>query len=256
VSHAYEVLNPDGRAPALLVCDHASRAIPPHLARLGLAEAFTFEHMAWDIGAGPVACGLAAALDAPAVLAGWSRLVVDCNRRLDDPTAFLAISDGVPVPGNANLGEAERRWRIAHCYEPYHRAIEQQLLHRQQRGVHPALLAVHSFTPSLRDQAGERPWHVGILWDKDERLARPMIERLRQLPGIVVGDNEPYSGRHPGDYTIDHHAEARGLAHVGIEIRQDLISDEAGVATWVGILAATLRPLLADPAGFSLRSEI
>ena len=133
MQHAYEVLNPDGPAPALLVCDHASRAIPPHLGRLGLEEAFTFEHMAWDIGAGAVTRGLVAALDAPAVLAGWSRLVVDCNRDLDDPTAFLAVSDGVPVPGNANLGEADRRWRIAHCYEPYHQAIEQQLQRRQQR---------------------------------------------------------------------------------------------------------------------------
>lgn len=247
---AFELLNPAGRTPALIVCDHASRAIPTHLGQLGLSPSHACDHIAWDVGAGAVARGLSAALDAPAVLAGWSRLVVDCNRRLEDPTAIPAVSDGVTVPGNADISEGERAWRIAHCYEPYHRAIETQLRRMQARPAIPAVVAVHSFTPRLRTQERDRPWHVGVLWDKDVRLAWPLIECLRRDPGLVVGDNEPYSGRHPGDYTIDHHAEARGLAHVGIEVRQDLVADAAGVARWVGILAAGLGPLLVDPAGY------
>lgn len=246
---APQLVNPSGPAPLLLVCDHASRAIPAHLGSLGLPEALTREHIGWDIGAAALTEGLAAALDAPAVLAAWSRLVVDCNRRLDEPSAFIEVSDGIPIPGNAGLTAEDRRWRIENCYEPYHREIEEQIARMQLRGVSPAVVAVHSFTPRLRSQGADRPWHVGILWDADDRLAKPLLEGLRREPGLVVGDNEPYSGRRAGDHTIDHHAEAHGFAHVGIEVRQDQLLDPAGIARWTALLAGILRPLLADPAG-------
>ncbi|MCC7198700.1 MAG: N-formylglutamate amidohydrolase [Gammaproteobacteria bacterium] len=249
----HPLLNPDGPAPLLLVCDHASRAIPAHLGTLGLPEALTHEHIAWDIGAAALTEGLAGALGAPAVLAAWSRLVVDCNRHLDEPSAFIEVSDGIPIPGNAALTEEARRWRIEHCYEPYHQAIEAQIARMQRAGVTPAVVAVHSFTPRLRSAGVDRPWHVGILWDTDDRLAAPLLEGLRREPGLVVGDNEPYSGRRAGDHTIDHHAETHGFAHVGIEVRQDQLLDPAGIQRWVDLLSRALRPLLADPAGFPLQ---
>lgn len=242
---AFEVLNPDGRAPLLLVCDHASRAFPAHLGTLGVAEPDTFEHIAWDIGAAAVTRGLAAALDAPAVLCRWSRLVVDCNRRLTDPTAFVEISDAIPVPGNQSMTAADREWRIKAIWEPYHAAIDERLEALISRGIAPAFISVHSFTPLLGEAA--RPWHVGILWDQDERIPRPVLESLRCVEGLHVGDNQPYSGRHPTDYTLHAHAALRGLPYVGFEVRQDLLATEAGIDYWVGLLADALGAALAQP---------
>jgi predicted N-formylglutamate amidohydrolase len=241
----FEVHHPAGRASLLLACDHASRAFPAALGRLGLPDEATWRHIAWDIGAAELTRALAARLDAPAVLAGYSRLVVDCNRRLEDPTCFAAVSDGQRVPGNEHLGEADRRRRAAACYEPYHKAIAQRLHAYAHAGVVPALVAIHSFTPVYGTQA--RPWNVGILWDRDPRIAVPLLERLRAEPGLVVGDNEPYSGRHPADYTIDRHAESAGLPHVCIEVRQDELLTPAGVARWAEILGRALGDILAQP---------
>lgn len=239
---ASEVLNPEGAAPLLLVCDHASRMFPDHLGTLGVPEPDTFEHIAWDIGAADLTRGLSAALDAPAVLCRWSRLVVDCNRRLADPSAFPEVSDRVPVPGNVSISPEDREWRIRAIHAPYHAAIDRQLDEMLARGVTPAFVSVHSFTPLLGEIA--RPWHVGILWDQDDRLPRPVLEALRAVQGLHVGDNEPYSGRHPTDYTLHAHAALRGLPYVGFEVRQDLLATEAGIHYWVGLLAAALRPAL------------
>lgn len=240
----FEVHRPAGAARLVLACDHASRAIPESLGRLGLPDEATWRHIAWDIGAAGLARSLADRLDAPAVLAGYSRLVVDCNRRLEDPTCFAAVSDGQRVPGNENLSDADRRARVAACYEPYHREIAARLHAMRQGGRVPALVAVHSFTPVYGMQA--RPWNVGILWDADPRIPVPLLERLRREPGLVVGDNEPYSGRHPADYTIDRHAESAGLPHVCIEVRQDELLAPAGVARWAEILGRALADILAD----------
>jgi predicted N-formylglutamate amidohydrolase len=246
----FELYHAAGRARALLVCDHASRAFPRALGTLGLAAETSWGHIAWDIGAAELTRALSARLDAPAVLAGYSRLVVDCNRQLTDPTSILSFSDGQRVPGNERLTEPERRVRAAACHEPYHKAIAARLHDYSQRGVVPALIAVHSFTPVLGTRP--RPWNVGILWDRDGRIAIPLLGRLRGEAGLVVGDNEPYSGRHPSDYTVDRHAESAGLPHVCLEVRQDGLLTPAGVARWAELLGRALTDILAEDALYAV----
>lgn len=241
----YELVNEAGAAPVLLVCDHASRAVPAALDRLGLDEALLLRHIGWDIGAAEVTRGLAARLDAPAVLAGYSRLVVDCNRDLDDPSAMPSESDGVAVPGNEALPVEARRRRADAIYWPYHRAIAARLDRLAAEGRAPAMLSIHSFTPVMNGFV--RPWHVGVLWDADPRIAVPLLRNLRADADLVVGDNEPYSAKEPAGYTVRAHAVSAGLPHVAIEIRQDLIDTAAGARHWAEILAAALEPILAAP---------
>ncbi len=218
---------------------HPARARAP-----GLPDEATWRHIAWDIGAAALAGALAARLDAVAVLAGYSRLVVDCNRRLEDPTCFVTLGDGQRIPGNEGLTDEDKRARATACHEPYHKAIAARLHDFHARGVTPALIAVHSFTPVLGSEP--RPWAVGVLWDHDPRMALPLLARLRAVPGLVVGDNQPYSGRHPADYTVDHHAESAGLPHVCLEVRQDELLTPAGIGRWAGLLGGALAAILAD----------
>ena len=239
----FRVLNPQGRARLLVVCDHASRRIPAALDNLGLDELALGRHIASDIGAGDVAERLSLRLDAPAVLAGYSRLVVDCNRGLKDPTSILAISDGEFIPGNQGLSEAQKAERAHQFFYPYHGAINRRLESFERRGIVPAFVAVHSFTPIFKKV--RRPWQIGILWDTDPRIPVPLMTALR-AQGITVGDNEPYSGKAPADHTVDYHAEGGGLPHVSIEIRQDLVNHPEGVARWSRILGDALEQILAD----------
>ena len=239
----FRVLNPQGRARLLVVCDHASRRIPAPLNTLGLDELALGRHIASDIGAGDVAEQLSSRLDAPAVLASYSRLVIDCNRGLGDPTSILAVSDGEFIPGNQGLSEEDKAERARQFFHPYHDAISRRLDSFGRRGIVPAFVAVHSFTPIFKDV--RRPWQIGVLWDKDPRIPVPLIEMLR-AQGIAVGDNEPYSGKAPADHTVDHHAEGGGLPHVSIEIRQDLIHHPEGVSRWAGILGDVLEQILGD----------
>jgi len=183
-------------------------------------------HLALDIGAGALTRALAHSLGTTAVLAEYSRLVVDCNRHLLDSGAFLEFGDGIVVPGNRGLTEADRQARAAAIYWPYHRAIASQIGRLRSYGQLPAVISVHSFTPVLNGIS--RPWQMGILWDADRRIADALIDGLR-AGGFIVGDNEPYSGKAPQDFTIDHHGEAGGLPHCGIEVRQDQIAGEEGV---------------------------
>ena len=183
-------------------------------------------------------------LHLPLVSGGYSRLVVDCNRDPASDASMLPVSDGHTVPGNVDLTAADRAARVHAIFDPYHAAIESELAATACDA--PALIAVHSFTPVMRGVA--RPWHCGILWDRDGRLPLPMLEALRAEPGLVVGDNEPYSGRDPSDYTVGVHGEAHGRPHVCIEVRQDLLQNEAGVHAWGERLARVLAPLLADPS--------
>ncbi|MEE4185882.1 MAG: N-formylglutamate amidohydrolase [Gammaproteobacteria bacterium] len=236
-----------------MVCDHASHTLPPEYKGLGLTLRQRRTHIGWDIGAGEVAERLAAGLGLPLIMAAHSRLLVDCNRRLDDPTVFPASSDGVAVPGNVNLRRAERAARASAYYWPYHHAIRDALRELEAVAPAPAVLAVHSFTPVMQGRL--RPWQIGVLWDKDSRIAAALITRLRDRGDIVVGDNEPYSGRHPADFTLDHHAEAEGRPHVGIEIRQDLLASPAGIVQWSDILLDALRPILEDPQLYQHRSQ-
>jgi predicted N-formylglutamate amidohydrolase len=239
----FRVLNAHGRAPLLVVCDHASRRVPAALNNLGLDELALGRHIASDIGAGDVAARLAQLLHAAAVLANYSRLVIDCNRGLNDPTSILAISDGEFIPGNQGLSEEDKAERARQFFHPYHDAIRRRLESFERRAITPAFVAVHSFTPIFKDF--QRPWQIGILWDKDPRIPVPLLEKLRAR-GVVVGDNEPYSGKAPADHTVDHHAEGGGLPHVSIEIRQDLIDHPEGVARWAGVLGDVLAEILRD----------
>ena len=239
-------LNEHGTASVLLTGDHVSNRIPRALDVLGLDPAVLEQHVAYDIGTHKLISHLVEHLDAPAVIAGYSRLVVDLNRSLEDPTAFPEVSDGIPIPGNQGLSRADRAARVHSFYTPYRVAIDRTLHRFRERGITPAFISIHSFTPQMAGK--ERPWHIGLLWDKDPRIPLPLMETLRAHPaGFNVGDNEPYSGRHPADYTIDHHAEAAGLPHVSIEIRQDLVNTEEGAERWATVLDEALRPILANP---------
>ena len=242
----FTILSVEPSRPALLVCDHASSRIPARFQNFGVSAADMRTHCAVDIGAGAVTRQLSRSLGLPAVLAGYSRLVVDCNRRLDDPTVFPASIDGVVVPGNQELTHADRQARADALYWPYHHAVRDQLGLLESVTKAPALVAIHSFVPV---RAGRhRPWDIGVLWDTDPRMPVPLMEALQKFPDLVVGDNEPYSGKHIHDFTIDHHAEAEGLPHVSIEVRQDLIATDAGVQHWAELLAGVLEPILSDPA--------
>lgn len=222
----YSVLNAASDTPILLVCDHASRRFPRALGDMGLDPLSRRCHLALDIGAGSLTEQLADSLGTAAVLAGYSRLVVDCNRELLDPGAFLEFGDGIVVPGNRNLTAEQKAARAEAIYWPYHRAIDDQVKRLATHARSPAVIAIHSFTPVL--DGVSRRWEVGVLWDSDRRISDIMIRGLEKA-GLVVGDNEPYSGRAPQDFTIDNHAEAAGLPHVGIEVRQDLIHNDGGV---------------------------
>lgn len=241
----FAVLDVEPAYPALLVCDHATNRVPACLNQLGASATDLQTHFALDIGAGDVTRALSARLGLPAVLSNYSRLVVDCNRRLDDPTAFALCFEEILVPGNQGLTHADRTVRADAIYWPYHREIRDRLTALEAQATAPALIAIHSFTPSFNGT--QRPWNIGILWDTDPRIPLPLLEALAREPGVVVGDNEPYSGKHPHDFTIDYHAEEAGLAHVSIEIRQDLIATGDGAAHWAGILAQALGPILDDP---------
>ena len=185
--------------------------------------------------------------DAPAVLAGYSRLVIDCNRPAGETSSIPRVSDGVEVPGNRVLGEADSAARQAACFTPYHEAVDRVIARVEARHGGPAaVISMHSFTPVM--DGYERPWHVGILWHEDGRMAVPVIAALAADPSISVGDNQPYSGRVPVPYSIPAHALPGDRPHVTVEIRQDLIDTHHGAEAWANIMAAAFAGPLADPA--------
>jgi len=239
----------DGRADAavpglVLLCDHASNAVPPMIGDLGLPAEDMQRHIAWDIGARDVVLDLAGRLGAPAVLSKFSRLVIDPNRGPKDPTLVMRLYDGTPIPANRSVdadGIAARRQAL---HQPYHDQVTSVLNQMLGQGVDPILISTHSFTPQLRGQP-PRPWHAGVLWDQDFRLAGPMLDRFRAEGDLVVGDNEPYLGSLPGD-TMWTHGTSRGLPHALIEIRNDLIADRDGVNAWAERLARLIPAAIAD----------
>jgi predicted N-formylglutamate amidohydrolase len=225
----------------ILFCDHASNALPPAYGDLGMARESLERHIAYDIGAAMVTRRLAARLGAPAALAGFSRLLIDPNRGEDDPTLVMRISDGALIPGNARIGAQEIARRIEAYWRPYRRACAGMIDAVSARGQVPVLLGIHSFTPCFKGVS--RPWHAGVLWDEDPRLALPLIEGLR-AEGIVVGHNEPYDGALLGDSMYEH-STLRGLPGALIEIRQDLVSTPEQCEDWAERLARLLPPILA-----------
>jgi len=236
---AFALQNPKAVASVLLVCDHASRRFPSSLGTMGLDLAARRCHLAWDIGAGELTRRLAESLGITAVLCEYSRLVVDCNRQLNDPGAFLEFGDGIVIPGNSNLQKDDKALRANEIYWSYHNAITHEIERLAKHGIKPVFVSVHSFTPVMKTKL--RPWEIGVLWDRDRLTAEMFIQDFRD-EGFVVGDNEPYSGKAPEDFSIDNHAESQGLRHVGIEIRQDLLHHETGVAR----LAAIMHKIIAS----------
>jgi predicted N-formylglutamate amidohydrolase len=239
---SYEIVSGSIGSGALVLADHASNAMPPEFAHLGMPAEQLRRHIAYDIGVDWLARALAARLEAPAVVSRFSRLLIDPNRGDDDPTLVMRLSDGAIVPGNARIDEAAVAERMRRFSLPYHAAIASVIDTMLSAGTIPAVVSIHSFTPSMKGIA--RPWHVGILWDSDPRLPLPLLDILRADSSIVTGDNEPYDGALEGD-TMSRHCISRGLAHVLIEVRQDLIAAEADAIRWGHRLADDLRPLLA-----------
>lgn len=234
---SYRVLGGRADAGLVLICDHAENTLPAEYGTLGLAESELQRHIAYDIGARGVVERLAALLDVPAVLSRFSRLLIDPNRGMDDPTLIMRLSDGAIIPGNRKLTAAEREKRIAQWFVPYHRAIEKVIDEAHAHHPHPVLLSIHSFTEVWRGSI--RPWQIGILWDSDSRVSGPLIDTLVSEGDLLVGDNEPYSGKLQGDCMWTHGTQ-RGLPHALIELRQDLIRDEAGQAYWAQRIAGVM----------------
>jgi predicted N-formylglutamate amidohydrolase len=237
----YRSIVGDASLGLLILCDHAENTIPEAYGTLGLHPQDLHRHIAYDLGAAGVAERLALLLGAPALLTRFSRLLIDPNRGLDDPTLVMQISDGLIVRGNAGIGEDEVAARIERYYLPYHFAVERAVEAGIAAGRPPVLLSMHSFTQAWKGVP--RPWAVGVLWDKDPRLALPLLEGLKTIPGIEVGDNVPYSGQLKGD-TLYRHGTVRGLAHALVEIRQDLILGDEGQAEWAERLADVLRKVM------------
>ncbi len=227
----------------LLVCDHASRIVPKALNNLGLPPEVFEKHIAFDIGAEAVTRGLAERLDAQAVLAGFSRLVIDVNRPPGHPESIVPVNDSIIVPANRELSPIARRQRVREMFEPYHDAVNRALARLWDRGPAPAIFSVHSFSPRFGDKP--RPWDIGVLWNRDPRIAVPLMENLERFE-LKVGDNEPYSG-HDLAYTIDMHGAASGIANCAIEINQDQIMDSGGVLRWVDILSECILPIFDMP---------
>ena len=249
------VYNDKGPSPFLIVADHAGNFMPRALRGLGVPPAECERHIAWDIGIAAVSRLVAEALDATLIQQNYSRLVIDCNRTPGSETSILALSERTPVPGNAGLSVRAKAARVREIFRPYHDAIESELDRRRQAGRPAALIAMHSFTPVF--MGVPRPWHAGVLYNRDPRFAHLLMALLKREAGLVVGDNEPYSVTDASDYTIPVHGERRGLHHVAIEIRQDLIADDGGQRAWATLLARVLpRAYQALLAAESLRPAV
>ncbi len=232
------VLGEPNSAPFLIVCDHAGSLIPRGLGTLGVTETERRRHIAWDIGAAGVTTRMAERLSAYAILQTYSRLVIDCNRSPAVPTSIATISEDTEIAGNRGLSPADVGRRVDAIFRPYHERIAAELDRRAALAIPTALIAVHSFTPVYRGVS--RPWHVGLLYNRDPRLGRSLMLLLEQEGGLTVGDNEPYAVSDESDYTIPVHAERRGLPYAEIEIRQDLIADATGQQAWGDRMARLL----------------
>ena len=230
--------NESGDSVFFLTCEHAGRAFPRRLGRLGLPEAETLRHIAWDIGIGAVGRDLSLLLNAAVILQTYSRLVIDCNRDPKVPSSIPEISEATEIPGNRSLDEAERAARVDAIFRPYHDAIAAALDRRAAADRASVLVALHSFTPVFKGVS--RPWHVAVLFNRDPRLAHALAVLLRADGSLMVGENEPYRVSDLTDYTVPVHGERRGLPHVEIEIRQDLITDPSGQRKWAERLARLL----------------
>lgn len=237
MSEVFEIVNPQTRGGVVLLCDHASNHIPPEYDNLGLDEQLLASHIAWDIGAGELARRLSVLVGGAAVLARFSRLLVDTNRRDDEETLMPLVSDENTIPGNAALDDDERKARLMRFYRPFHAACRISLMRAMESSQQPLVLGIHSFTPQMND--GEtRPWDVSVMWDRDDRLALAMAKAFED-EGLTVGYNEPYSGE-TWMHSVKTHADREGLPHAQIEVRQDLLVTPHEHALWALRLVAAI----------------
>lgn len=241
---AVEVVRPDASSEHFLTCEHAGRRIPQRLGNLGVSDSDLERHIAWDIGAEGVSRRLSEYLDATLVLQNYSRLVVDCNRSPDADDFIVTLSENTEIPGNLDVTEADITARKQAVFDPYHDAIRNALDARERAGRATVLSAMHSCTPVFHGVS--RPWHIGVLYDKDERFARILLELLAEDGELVIGENEPYELSHERDYAIPVHAERREIPHVEFEIRQDLIGTAEEQDKWAQLLAHVLQEGLAQ----------
>ncbi len=255
---AVTVKKPKSWVPVVIACDHASRRIPKKLGTLGLSAKSRKENLAWDHGTKDIGEYLSKKLEAAAVIAGYSRIVIDLNRGLDSPDLIraVAVSGATPVPGNEKVSMAERRQRIREIHDPYHDTVAEQIDRFLKRGVAPLFLAIHSLTPVMNGV--RRPWHLCLMWNKEEKLAKKLIANIKkQNPGMKIGENMPYSLKggagSVGWNTVSHHAERQGVPYIAVEFRQDLVDTKAKAEKWAAIFLKALLPLLDDPATFKRR---
>lgn len=234
-----EILRAGAPSPFFLTCEHAGRAFPRRLGTLGVAPADLERHITYDIGAAGVARGLSERLDAHLVLQTYSRLVVDCNRSPDADDFIVRLSEATEIPGNRDVGEAEAKARADEIFHPYHDAIASALDEREAANRVTVLVAVHSCTPVFHGVS--RPWHVGVLYEHDPRFALLLLDLLQDEGHLCVGDNEPYYMTSDKDYAVPVHGQHRGIPHVELEIRQDLLATPEGQAEWAEFLAGILR---------------
>jgi predicted N-formylglutamate amidohydrolase len=237
---SFEIIAGNNAAGLVLLADHATNRLPAEYGLLGLPQNAFARHIAYDIGVEALVRRLAMRLGVPAVLSCFSRLLIDPNRGEDDPTLIMKISDGAIIPGNHPMTPQEWENRLNRFHRPYHRAVSQTIADvSAASGKAPLVISIHSYTPAWKGVP--RPWHAAVLWDSDPRAVTPLIEALEGSGDILVGDNEPYDGALRGD-TMFRHCMETGIAHALIEVRQDLIGDDSGVAEW----DARLRPILAN----------
>ena len=239
----------EARSRCLLIADHAGNAVPERLGDLGIADADLNRHIGIDIGIHGVSRQLSALLDAPYIYQRYSRLVIDCNRPPGHPTSITPLSDGTHVPANLDLSKAEARLREDEIFWPYQKIIGGQIARMALSDKAPVVIAMHSFTPKHGDYPAPRPWHIGVLFNRDDRLARPLIALLEAEGDLTVGINEPYAVDDSGDYAVPVHCEKGGLLHGELEIRQDLIEVAEGQMAWAQRLARLLPRALAKAGG-------
>ena len=235
---AFQIVRERGKSAYFLTCDHGGNLLPRALGTLGLVPADLERHIAWDLGAAALARRLADALDAFLIVQTYSRLAIDCNRPPHSPSSIAPISELTPIPGNRQIAAADADARRREIFQPYHDRIARELDARKASARPTILVAVHSFTPIFK--AERRPWHVGILYNRDTRLAHILLGDFRAESGLVVGDNQPYSVSDESDYAIPVYGERRSIPHVEIEVRQDLLADESGQTEWARRLAHAL----------------
>jgi predicted N-formylglutamate amidohydrolase len=242
----YQIISGNRDKGMVILGDHAMNRLPDRYGRLGLAETAFARHIAYDIGVEGLCKALAEKLGVPAVLGGFSRLLIDPNRGEDDPTLIMKISDGAIIPGNHPISDEEWNYRIDAFHRPYHHAVSAEIAAIERAiGKAPLVLSMHSFTPAWKGVP--RPWHASVLWDSDARAVLPLLAKLREDTDLVIGDNEPYDGALRGD-TMYRHCMVKGIPHALLEVRQDLIGDEDGIAEWAARLAPIFEQLNADPA--------